>query len=421
MAAGGRIKDPSFIAEALRELLANQEEFPIKVEGTKTLPYTASMLKVAGGGIILKLLRPLPPAMAEGALFEMVFASQNKRYEGRIRFLGREGYLQYRFEAPDFLTVSDRRTCKRYPLRPRENFYVAAQDSQVPGHGLSGTLLNLSMGGLAFRVDRMIRLDDGMPLPPHAGLFERGMALSLLRVRGFPKGEVLETRGQVARAEDRDSATHLGIQFVGMSDAEKARLTRFLETRERQASQGSGGLRAETGAMAWPPGAPARDSRDEAAAGQEPQAPAPEPPLPAEAAGLNSLRILDRRCARLILAGPAGEDRDMAMKNLQEAGFARFEPVQDLFAAHALWKGAAAAPPRGLLVDLQPSCAEGLEPLAAVRHMEPLLRSFGELPIFFVTRTPDPMLDLMARPGFGALALEQEEGETWAASLDAVF
>jgi len=392
MSTGAQIRDPARIAEALRDLAAAGAEFPIKVEGTRTLPYTAVLLKVevGSGDLVLKLLRPLPPALAEGALFELVFATLGKRLEGRLRFVGREGYLQYRFQGPPSLTASDRRLWKRYPFRPRENFYVAGQDSEVPGHGFTGPLLSLSMGGLAFRVDRMVRLDDGMPLSPHAALVERGMILSLLRVSGFPKGDGLELRGQVVRVHQADSELQLGVQFMGMGEADKLLLSRFLELRDRQSGLSSGGYRPEAGLLeAF---APERE---------------PEPPAPAAtpAPGLEVLAALDRRCARLLLVGPQGEDRRRLESNLRAAGYGRFETAPDLSGAHALWKQPGSAPVRLLVVDLEPSRAEGLEPVGAVRRLEPQLRSFGDLPVAFVTREADPMLDLLGNPAYRGLAL----------------
>jgi hypothetical protein len=426
MAAGAPTKDLAFIAQAMDELLASGEEFPIKVEGTKTLPYAAVLVRRDADTrqVVLKLMRPLPPALAEGALFEMVFATQDKRYEGRIVFLGREGYLQYRFHGPAALLASDRRLWKRYPIRPREDFHVAAQDSDIPCHGITGPLLNLSQGGLAFRVDRMLRLDDGMPVRPGAYLFDRGKSLSLLRVKGLPKGEVLETRGQVVRVMEINSELHLGIQFTGLGDGERLRLSRFLEGRERQSKQSSGGFSAPSDRIDWPSGASAKGGTDEAAAPEAEEdggAPVPEPLAGPEVAGLDQLRLLDRWSLPLLLVSPPGQDRDQAARRLEAAGYGRFEFAPDLFEAHARWKDAAAAPIRLLMVDLEPSRAEGLESVGAVRHLEPLLRSFGAMPVAFVTRAPDPMLELMGRPGFGALAHEDGGGRGWADVLDGLL
>jgi hypothetical protein len=418
MAAGAQFKDPAFIAQAMQELVASGEEFPVKVEGTKTLPYAAVLVKAEHGQIIVKLVRPLPPALAEGALFEMVFATLDKRFEGRITFMGRDGYLQYRFNWPKVLVASDRRLWKRYPIRPREDFHVAAQDSDIPGHGITGPLVNLSLGGLAFRVDRMLRLEDGMPVRPGGHLFERGKILSLLRIRGFPKGEVLEARGVVVRVQEANSELQVGVQFVGLGEAEKLALSRHLETRDRQNNQGGNGLGNGTGPIDWPMGGHAQGAGGGSAA-VESAAVAGEAPEPTagetlEEAGMAALASMTRRSTRLLLVSPAGDDCDQIIQRLQASGYWRLETVPGLFEAHAKWKDAGASPFRLLLVDLEPSRADGLEPMGAVRHLEPLLRSFGDTPVAFVTRVPDPMLELMGRPGFGALAQEVGTGLSWA-------
>lgn len=412
MAAGAQVKDPAFIAQCMRELVASAEEFPIKVEGTKTLPYSAVLVRADHGQIIVKLVRPLPPALAAGALFEMVFAAQDKRFEGRITFAGREGYLQYCFVWPKSLLASDRRLWKRYPIRPREDFQVAAQDSDIPGHGITGPLLNLSLGGLAFRVDRMLRLEDGMPIRPGAHLFERGKVLSLLRIRGLPRGEVLEARGMVVRVAEANSELVVGVQFTGLGEQEKVSLARLLETRERQASQSANALGVGIDPIDWPVGAQAMRAIGESL--PDPEAPAaPAAPAGPEEAGLAALAALERRSTRLLVVSPPGEDCERITQLLQGAGYWRFETVPGLFEAHAAWKAAGDEPFRLLLVDLEPSRAEDLEPMGAVRHLEPLLRSFGAIPVAFVTRVPDAMLELMGRPGFGALAQEVGTGLGW--------
>ena len=415
MAAGAQIKDPSFIAKSMQELVLSGEEFPVKVEGTKTLPYSAVLVKAEQGQIIVKLVRPLPPALAEGALFEMVFACEGKRFEGRITFVGREGYLQYRFVWPKTLLASDRRLWKRYPIRPREDFHVAAQDSDIPGHGITGPLLNLSLGGLSFRVDRMLRLEDGMPIRPGAHLFDRGKILSLLRIRGLPKGEVLEARGVVVRAVEANSELVLGVQFTGLGESERISLARLLETRERQGNQGPAG----TDPVDFPLVAAAIGGNLSfevtPETGAEPQE--AEAPESLEEAGMATLASLERRSTRLLLVSPPGEDCDRIIQLLQEAGFWRFEQAPGLFEAHAKWKEAGPSPYRLLLVDLEPSRAEGLEPMGAVRHLEPLLKSFGNLPVGFITRLPDAMLELMGRPGFAALSQEVGTGMSWSEAL----
>jgi len=107
------------------------------VEGANTLPYFSTIKSVQWdkGFFILKLVRPLPHELLSGALFHVLCTAGEQRFECFITFQGREGYLQYRFHLPQFLTLSDRRNHKRYPFRPRESAYVILQDAGIPGLG----------------------------------------------------------------------------------------------------------------------------------------------------------------------------------------------------------------------------------------------------------------------------------------------
>ena len=405
MAVGEQIRDPEFLAQAFQELIESEQEFPIKVEGAKTLPYSAT-LRVSEPGpkeLVVKLFRPLPPALAMGAWFDLVFSAQGKRYEGRMPLVGREGYLQYRFKWPQSLLSSDRRLWKRYPFRPRENAYVTAQDNGVPSHGYSGPLTNLSLGGFCFRVDRMLRLEDGMPVRPWATFFENGRVLPMIRIHGLDRDEVMEGRGHTVRVVEADSEFHLAVQFQGMTEDGRTLLTRALAARDRKPGA-VGGSRPAPGPRTTRLGAGADDGED-ASGDFEPDAEAGEA-APEPEAELDPLGRLDRRTARLLLVAPDDEGRDRAIRQLQAAGFWRVETAGELFSAFDLVKKAVDAPFRLLLVDLEPSRKEGLEPMGAVRHMEPLLRSFGELPVVFLTQARDPMLELLDKPGLGAVALE---------------
>ena len=86
MAAGERTRDTEFIGQAFADLIEWQQEFPLKVEGAKTLPYTAVLQESdpVRRTLVVKLFRPLPPALAMGAWFDLVFATRDRRYEGRI-------------------------------------------------------------------------------------------------------------------------------------------------------------------------------------------------------------------------------------------------------------------------------------------------------------------------------------------------
>lgn len=400
MSIGERTSDPAFLDRAFRDLLATGLEFPIKVDGAKTLPYTAVLRdsNPAARTLGMKLFRPLPPALAAGARFDMVFFALGKRYEGKISLIGRDGYLQYQFQWPASLLASDRRLWKRYPFRPRENVYVTGQDDGVPCHGLTGPLVNLSMGGLRFRVDRMIRLEDGMPVVPEANRFVDSRVLSPLRIQGLFKSGVLEARARIVRVDAFDSSVHLAVAMQGMADSDRELLTRLLEGRERKGTgavpRGSGSAQVTRAAGDTSPAA-ARDAGEPA--GTE-----------AARAGALALRRLDRRSSRLLAVVPEGEDREALVRHLRAWGFWRLDLAPDLAAAQAL-STTQGRPYQMLVVDLEPSRREGLEAVGAIRHLEPLLHTFGDLPVAFALRRPDPVLGLLDKAHQGVVALEDPE------------
>ena len=410
MATGERTRDPDFLGQAFRALIDSQEEFSIKVEGAKTLPYTAVLMTSDAGArtLVVKLFRPFPPALAAGAWFEMVFSALGKRYEGRIALIGREGYLQYGFQWPSSLLSTDRRIWKRYLFRPRENVFVTAQDNEIPCHGFTGALANLSLGGFLFRVDRMVRLEDGMPVRPSGNTFAQGKVFSMVKIHGLAKSETLESRGLTVRVQEIESKVHLAVQFQGLDDAGRALLATVLEAREHKGATGS-----------FTAGEVRGDQDDREAAGEGAAAePAPESPAGPERAGNEQLRRLDRRTARLLVVAAEGEDQAAILRQLQANGFWRVETAPDLFAGHDRIRQPGGSPFRLLVVDLEPGRREGLEAIGAVRHLEPLLRVFGELPVAFATRQAEPMLELLDLPGRGAVAQEDPDPERCRRELD---
>lgn len=416
MASGETTRDLGFMERSFAALLAQQVEFPIKVEGAKTMPYTARVQEVdpERRTFVLKLYRPLPPALAVGAWFDLVFSVEERRYEGRIALLGRDGYLRYQFEWPQALVSSDRRVWKRYSFRPRENVYVTAQDTATPCHGITGPLTTLSQGGFSMRVDRVIQLEDGVPMQPRAVPFERGQILSLVRVHGLFREEVLEARGVVARFLESDSEFHLAAQFSGLDARESELLSQALAGRERPANRTGAGTRP----------APRSGSREGVPAGTDEPAEAGSAPIPNDqvlaAAGADSLQRLDRRTARMLVVAQEAGARDALVADLRLAGFWRLDLVEALPAALEASREAAAsaAPYRMLLLDLEAARSLGQEPMGVVRQLEPQLDAFGSLPMALVTQLPEPLLEFLARPGCEAVARQDPLPGRWIDTLD---
>lgn len=409
---GEAIRDPKALLSAIQALLEAETEFPIKVEGTSTLPYACQVVSIQpqGGTFLLKLVRPLPHELAVGAPFLMVFTVQDQRFEAHIHFQGREAYLRYRFDLPASMAPSDRRREPRSAFRPRESAYVIAQDSGLPGRVLAGPLLNISLGGLAIRVDRVLTLDDGMRIPPRTALFDRGLGLSRIRVQDLPRLPLLEVRGTVAHTLERGSEVVVGVCFDPLTEDQARDLNDSLRFRERilhatalrPRAGGEGG--AEDGA---PPGAPG-EVPAEGDRGSFRHAPlAVEDPL---------IR-LQRRVPRVLLVMAPGPRRDQVVQRLRPMGYGRLGVVPDLAAAAARQRGEPA--PDLVLVDLhQVDAGEG-EPLAAMRQLEAQARSLGSARLAVLCEVLDPTLLMAQGPGLHLLG--EDEPAAWAGILDGIL
>lgn len=376
-----RIEDPSTLRGVFQELLDAAVEFPIKVEGTHTLPYFSTVKDLAWdqGYVVLKLVRPLPHELLVGAVFHFLCASGEQRFEGFVTYLGREGYLQYKFQVPRFMVLADRRAHKRYPFRPRESAYVICQDSGIPGLGVAGPLVNISMGGLALRVDRILRLDTGIRIPPSTALFERGKGFPRVRIQDLPKLHLLEVRGIAAHAYERGTEVVLGLSFTGLQAEEETALKASLDIRDRLQRGALSGSRPDSGPIVL-----RSETRGPAPVAET--APA-EAPVHAEAL----LRRLRRRASLLGVVKAPGPARDALVARLREAGFHRLlvaDTVEDLAATVQTEPRRRA--PRLVLADLSVAHAGDAEPLEAVRAIEAALP--GGVPTVILCDEVDPTL-----------------------------
>lgn len=404
---GTRIEDPAVLRDIFQQMFDLEAEFPIKVEGTSTLPYfsTIRSLHWDEGAIVLKLGRPLPHELLVGAVFHFLCASGEQRYEGFVTFQGREGYLQYRFERPDYLILSDRRVHKRYPFRPRESAYVILQDSGVPGLGVAGPLVNISLGGLALRVDRVIRLDTGVRIPPSTALFDRGKGFPRIRVQDLPRIHLLEARGISTHATERGNEVILGLAFTSLSPEEEAAIQSALDIRDRL--QRGSGPRPEGAAVAMRP-----DSR--------PLQPGVEPVPDAPAAAGEILRRLRRRTSTVGLVMAEGPGRADVERRLRDAGFHRLQvaaSVDEL--AARLAAEPRRHPPRLCIVDLAAARAGDAEPLEAVRSIEAGVADLGNVPVAILCDAVDPTL-FLAQADLTRF-VSTEVGEESLATLDAML
>jgi len=416
------IEDPAFIAGALEGLFQGETEFPIKVEGTSTLPYAATVqaIRTGEGGLILKLVRPLPHELMPGAVFEMIFPLEEQRFETAITFRGREAYLQYRFDPPAALAHADRRRARRYPFRPRESAYVIAQDGRIPGLGVAGPLVNISMGGVAMRVDRVLKLDDGMRVPASTGLFDRGKGFPLIRIQDLPRLPLLEWRGIVAHASSRGGEVILGLQFGELGEEEARLLGDCLEFRDKILRGIPQSLGGESGASM---GGPALGGGAAPVEGESVPFAVDTEALTAGPGG-DPLARMQRRGARVALCMAEGEARQRVQAHLEGNGYRRLEMVAGLEALKALLSPHSPVPPPALvLVDLALAGSGDAEPLAALRQIERILGTPGQVPVAMLCELVDPTLLLASLSSTRILPyvpVTPLEAREWSRTLDAL-
>ncbi len=290
------IEDLAGVRAALAALFESGLEFPILNESAQSLPYTSRMQAPEPGSgqesCLFRLHRALPPNLTAGSPFRITFGAKGERFEGIMRFLGREDYLLYRFEVPKSLKITSR--AKRISFRPREGATVTLWDGE---HAISGSLLNLSTGGLGVRVERVFRQDTLARLRPDTSLFHKGQ-LFLGRAERIPHCPALAFRAQVAHVAEAGREVRLGMEFLGPGPGLIEAVEALVLFREQSATSASGSTgRHATASFTVVP---------------IPPEPPPPPLLP-----------LRRRCAPIVLAMPAGKERQALLRGLATEGFQR--------------------------------------------------------------------------------------------------
>ena len=393
---GEPVEDPALIRQTMQDLLLQEVEFSIKVEGAQTLPYASQVqhLDLEKGLLQLKLIRPLPHELAVGASFVMLFSAGDQRFEAACIFQGREAYLLYRFTIPVLMATCDRRRHRRFPFRPREKAYVVVQDASVPGHGISGPLVNLCQGGLAFRVDRVMRLNDHLRITPGLGFFDRGKSFPMVKIRDLPNLPVFSARGVLTHSMERGGEIILGLQFGEFKEAELREIQLVLTIRENMQRAGSG-----------PSGEGPRDPGP-----KRPPAAAKGPATRVSPAGSqtpDALRRLGRRSTRLVLAMAPGSDRDQVSQALRGGGFQRLEQTDTLMQALADIRAEPNATCPLLVVETH---SQDGSSVTGIRELQQELGASRELPVALITRddafapSEDPLIRPMPWPVGGDLA-----------------
>lgn len=314
------------IRSCMQEIKARDLEFKIKVDKAHTVPYTVQLDQFQPQGMLLAFQRPLPPELARDAVFIANFQMEGHNFQFPFKFQERSAYLRYLFTWPERIMKLERRKALRMPFRPREKADVNLRDGGVPGIGVSGPLLNLSRQGVALRVDRVLRLDNGFRLGVNNSHFPPGKFFDSVRLQELPGLPKLDLKGFVIHATEKGGVLLLGIAFQETEGDAIRQLDDCLKLRTK--------LQQAKSAIAIPPadpgskkaGSPRPAAPDAPMSWDSPEVLNENPPEETETSSsidLDPLRVLLRRTLPLVIEAPSPEAAEPLARWLRDRGYLR--------------------------------------------------------------------------------------------------
>ena len=243
-------------------------------------------------------------------------------------------------ELPPAIALAERRKKPRARLNTREGATAIALTGLFDGVGINGTIENISEGGVCIRVDRAMEVKTQRKMHLGANLMPVGQPLMLVKLSKLPKCPPIELAGTVAFV-DASRGLLIGIAFEPGKEHLLAPVRALVASRataiptsvppktRRQPEAAPRDDEEEPLHRALPEREPEPAQKHEpepvqAAAPVPPPAPPPaEPQLPVPDERSQALLRVKKRTRSLLLAMPAGPDRDQVAAFLNEDGYGR--------------------------------------------------------------------------------------------------
>ncbi|HJV89091.1 MAG TPA: response regulator [Holophagaceae bacterium] len=179
----------------------------------------------------LSFLHQPPGDWRPGQVVHLSFPLDGQRFRTTVKFQGLGGYLQREFKLPDAIYHAERRGLMRTRFSKRERPTVAVLEELFQGLGLSGPILNLSMGGLAFRVDRAMDIKHDRRISVKGDLLGAGRQVALIRIQDLPHTPTLECGATIAHFNAVPEGVVAGLIFEGMGSLEMQYIAKLLSQR----------------------------------------------------------------------------------------------------------------------------------------------------------------------------------------------
>jgi CheY-like chemotaxis protein len=282
----------------------------------------------------------------KGAAASLVFLLDGLRFKAATKLLElKPGSAAV--ELPAAIGLAERRKKPRARLNAREGATAIALTGLFDGVGINGTIENISETGVCIRVDKAMEVKTQRKMHMGANLMPVGQPLMLVKLSKLPKCPTLELEGTVAFL-DSGNGLLLGIAFEPGKESLLAPVRSLVASRTTaiptsvppKARRLPEAEREEEGPADHAP--PKKEPEPVVAAKLEPApepaptpailaepvpaplvpVPQPEPPVQLDDRALAFLRM-KKRTRALLLAMPAGPDRDAVAAYLAEDGYGR--------------------------------------------------------------------------------------------------
>jgi len=217
----------------LEELSRIRTVMDLKLGGPD-LPVIPAKMELVGEETRTCTLRLQHTPMVEptpGQRALLVFPMDGQRFQAELVYQGRGGYLEYRFKLPVAITHAERREAVRFHFRSREKVQIVVLTGLFQGLGLSGELVDLSMGGCGFLLQRVIRVQDERRVPIRPDLLAPGTPLALVRLPDLPRLPLVECGGRVSHMRQWPGGITMGLAFESLGAFETGILGKFMSER----------------------------------------------------------------------------------------------------------------------------------------------------------------------------------------------
>lgn len=285
-----------------------------------------------------------PLTVDKGASVDLFFILDGLRFKASTKLLENKPGL-VALDLPSGISLAERRKKPRARLNSREGATAIALTGLFDGVGLNGIIENISEGGLCIRVEKVMEVKTQRKMHMGANVLAVGQPLMLIKLNKLPKCGPIELAGTVAWV-DASQGLLVGVAFEKGKESLLGPVRSLVSSRTTAIPTS---VPAKTRRSQEAPPEPEepiqrpvlkREPEPEAPVAAAPEPPAPEPPTPepkpepkpepeAEPApapvderSLALLRV-KKRSRGILLAMPAGPDRDAVATFLSEDGYGR--------------------------------------------------------------------------------------------------